>query len=88
MPEAQPPRVARTGEHEVCIPTKLLSLCPIAYTHSKGGPPLSPRSRYATDHLVRDNSKWNKAWWGTFIEVWAGFMEEVQKQGVDLATQL
>ena len=56
--------------------------------HGKGGPPLFPRSQRAAEHLVREYSQWSKAWWGTFIEVWDGFMEEVQKLGVDPATQL
>ena len=72
----------------MCIPAKLLSLCPIAYMHRKGVPPLSLHSQHVTKHLICDYTKRNKAWWGTFIEVWAGFMEEVQKQGLDLATQL
>ena len=27
-------------------------------------------------------------WWGTFIEVWDGFMEEVQRLGADPTVQL
>ena len=42
----------------------------------------------ATKHLIRDYSQQSEAWWGTFIEVWDGFMEEVQKLDVDPAMQL
>ena len=70
------------------VPIKLLNLCPATYTHGKGGPPLSPHSRHTANHLICNYSEWNEACWGTFIEVWAGFMEEVQKQGVDPTAQL
>ena len=70
------------------IPIKLLNLCPVAYMHGKGGPPLSPHSQHAANHLVRDYSEQDEARWGTFIKVWGGFMEEVQKQGVNSAAQL
>ena len=69
MSEAQPPRVARPGEHKMCIPAKLLSLCPIAYMHRKGVPPLSLHSQHVTKHLICDYTKRNEAWWGTFIEM-------------------
>ena len=56
--------------------------------NGKDGPPLSPRSHHATNHIVHNYTKWSKTWWGTFVEVWAGFMEEMQKLRVDPAMQL
>lgn len=76
------------GRTEWRIPVKWLHLCPIAYTHGKAAPPLSARSQSTAKHLVHNYSQQSKAWWGTFIEVWDGFMEKVQKLGVDPTTQL
>ena len=49
---------------------------------------MSPRSKCATEHLVRNYHKRSKAWWGTFMEVWDEFMREVQWLGADPTAQL
>ena len=65
------------GQDEWRVLMKWLHLCPVANTHGKGGPLLSPHSKCATKYLVRDYAKRSEAWWGMFIEVWDRFMEEV-----------
>ena len=66
------------------MPTQLLHLPPAAYT-SAHDHPLSPRSKRAAEHLVRNYAGWSEVWWGTFIEVWDAFMVEVQQLGGDPA---
>ena len=66
------------------MPDQLLRLPPSAYTFTRDRP-LSPRSKRAAEHLVRDYAEWSEAWWGTFIEVWDSFMVEVQRLGADSA---
>ena len=66
------------------MPTQLLRLPPSAYVlaHDR---PLSPRSKSATEHLIRNYVDRSEAWWGSFIEVWDAFMGEVQRIGTDPA---
>ena len=70
------------------MPTKLLRLPSSAYAPGRGSPPLSPHSKCATEHLVRNYAERSEVWWGMFIEVWDRFMEEVQWLGMDPAMQL
>ena len=60
-----------------------MRLPPSAYT-SAHGRPLSPRSKRAAEHLIRNYAERSKVWWGMFIEVWDAFM--VQWLGADPAT--
>ena len=66
------------------MPAQLLCLPPSAYVPTRDHP-LSPHSKHATEHLVRNCVEWREAWWGTFIEVWDAFMGEVQRIGADPA---
>ena len=66
------------------MPAQLLRLPPSAYIPARNRP-LSPRSRHAAEHLIRNYAERSKAWWGTFIEVWDAFMGEMQQIGADLA---
>ena len=66
------------------MPSQLLCLPPSAYTSARDRP-LSPRSKRAAEHLIRNYAERSKVWWGTFIEVWDAFMVEVQRLGADLA---
>ena len=67
------------------MPSQLLRLPPSAYT-STHDHPLSPCSKRAAEHLVRDYAERSKAWWGTFIEVWYSSMVEVQWLGANPAS--
>ena len=67
------------------MPIQLLRLTPSAYTSARDHP-LSPRSKHAAEHLVRNYAGWSEAWWGTFIEVWDAFMGEAQRIGADPAS--
>ena len=66
------------------MPAQLLHLPPSAYIPARDHP-LSPRSKRATKHLVRNYAEWSEAISGTFIEVWDAFMGEVQRIGADPA---
>ena len=86
-PDPGPPAVPDADEPASAprrMPVQLLRLPPSAYasTHDH---PLSPRSKRAAEHLVRDYAGRSEAWWGTFIEVWDSFMVEVQRLGADPA---
>ena len=67
------------------MPAQLLRLPSSAYVPARNRP-LSPHSKHAAKHLVRNYAEWSEAWWGTFIEVWDAFMGEVQWIGADPAT--
>ena len=60
------------------MPAQLLCLPPSAYVPARDHP-LSPRSKCAAKHLVRNYAERSEVWWGTFIEVWDTFMGEVQR---------
>ena len=66
------------------MPSQLLRLPLSAYT-SAHDHPLSPRSKRAAEHLVRNFAGRSEVWWGTFIEVWDAFMVEVQRLGANPA---
>ena len=66
------------------MPAQLLRLPPSAYVPTRDRP-LSPCSKHATEHIIRNYAEQSKGWWGTFIEVWEAFMGEAQWIGADLA---
>ena len=66
------------------MPAQLLHLPPAAYVPTRDRP-LSPCSKHATEHLVRNYAERSEAWWGMFIEVWDSFMGEVQRIGANPA---
>ena len=66
------------------MPAQLLRLPPSAYAPTRDRP-LSPPSKCAAEHLVRNYAERSEAWWGTFIEVWDAFLGEVQRIGADPA---
>ena len=63
---------------------QLLRLPPSAYVPAQNHP-LSPRSKCAAKHLIRNYAERSEAWWGMFIEVWGAFMGEVQRIGTNPA---
>ena len=66
------------------MPPQLLRLPPSAYIPTQNRP-LSPCSKRAAKHLIRNYAEQSKTRWGTFIEVWDAFMGEVQQIGTDPA---
>ena len=66
------------------MPAQLLRLPPSAYVSARDRP-MSPRSRRAAEHLIRNYAERSEAWWGTFIEVWDACLGEVQRIGADPA---
>ena len=66
------------------MPAQLLCLPPSACAPDWSSA-LSPCSKRAAKHLVRNYAERGKAWWGMFIEVWDEFLGEVQRLGADPA---